>query len=203
MKKVFSLLAVALMAATASAQIVSSNSRNETNEPGECPAYNRLSLNYQQIKASSHGISTDGINGVNVEFLHGFNVLKSQPLYVETGISATYANNEEIAKAIRIGVPVNLAYKYTFQSANVWVQPYAGLDLICNAYVSTYLDEEKDIDTNYKRVQGGWHIGANIGYKRVNLGLKYGSDFTNLIGESLFFSAVQTKSFTIGLGYNF
>ena len=189
MKKVFSLLAVALIATTASAQIVSSNSRNVTSEPGDYSAYNRLSLNYQQFKATSHGYTSDGVDGVNVEFVHGFNVLKSQPLYVETGISASYAKKKDLIEAVRIGVPVNVAYRYTFQSANVWVQPFVGLDLICNAYV--------DDSEGLKRVQGGWHIGTNIGYKQINIGFKYGSDFTNMYDE------IKTKGFTIGLGYNF
>ena len=101
MKKVFSLLAVALMAATASAQIVSSNSRNEINEPGEYPAgWNSITLEYNNWGANVPGgmnyfVETKGfptsLNGISLGYKKAFKVVKELPLYLETGLDAQVA----------------------------------------------------------------------------------------------------------------
>ena len=214
LKKFFFTLAVISFTASVNAQIVSSNSRNVESEPGTYPDYNRLSAYYQSFKLSANGMETNSVGGVQLEYLHGFNVVKTQPLYIETGLSVSYDDGDtktlEIGKvkAVRINIPASLAYKYTLPSVEgLWVQPYAGLDLIGNPYL--YARGETLEGEGVKRIQGGWHAGVNLGYKKINIGIKYSSDFTdmNIVESGSYYKSeayhVKSSTFSIGVGINF
>ncbi len=122
--------------------------------------------------------------------------------------------------ALAAGIPVSLAYKYTLNNSEISIVPYLGVDfkfniigknkveydgpeeykdyLPDNAEID-YFDKKdvEDKDSRWKRFQMGWHIGAGVNYKALYVGLKYGSDFTELCKKT------KTSNWAITVGYNF
>ncbi len=52
-------------------------------------------------------------------------------------------------------------------------------------------------DSQHKRFQFGWNIGAGLNYKALYLGVSYGSDFTELCKKT------KTSNWAVSVGYNF
>lgn len=133
---------------------------------------------------------------------------------------------------IGITVPVSLAYKFSFRNG-MWLEPYAGVCLKVNLRGKTKNEFKADYglkDANMdwfnsedmssedvsfgdggsyynnmgnaacKRVQFGGQVGLNIGYKHVNLNVAY--QMHTVLQKAENFN-INTRAFTVGVGYNF
>lgn len=179
-------------------------------------SYNRLGVSYRLLTASPDEGDSMGFNGVAVDWIHGFSVSKTIPLYIETGIGLGYGyysdSVEDIDISINdldISVPVNLSYRWNLNE-NFSLQPYVGLNFKVNLlgelkladededYTASFFDKE-DVgdDGTWNRFQMGWHVGVGANIKKLYVGLSFGTDFIEL-GEKL-----NTSTFKIGIGYNF
>ena len=126
-----------------------------------------------------------------------------------------YSINSKI-NVLSLNIPVNLIYKYTIDQ-DLSIEPMFGLDFRINMtgkYKITVDDGtdsesedfnifDKDDMDDYlgadpaKRFQAGWHIGANINYKKLTLGVTYGQDFNEIMEDC------KIATTTVSLGYNF
>lgn len=122
--------------------------------------------------------------------------------------------NEVKIKTLAVNVPLSIAYDFNIPNSDFTLEPYAGLNF--DVYVwgeqettttaSLYTESEEldseshDIfsgDGAPSRFQLGWHVGANIAFRKVFLGFQYGTDFTEF-GKKCHFSKPEIR-----LGYRF
>ncbi len=107
-----------------------------------------------------------------------------------------------------ISIPVNVAYKFTLKNnSDISIVPFVGLNLKANIIGKIKYGDEDAVDqfdkdkvgedSQWKRFQIGWNVGAGINYKALYAGLKYGTDFTELCKK------VKTSNWAITVGYNF
>lgn len=121
----------------------------------DCTPYDRISLSYQYDKLSPDYKDADdqGLNGIAIDYLHGFGVSKTLPIFVETGIGANFgfwsdSNDRDFGTtsggsvsgeikqkitAISLAIPVNVAYKFNVNK-DFSIQPYLGLNLKFNVF---------------------------------------------------------------------
>ena len=187
--------------------------------------YDRVSVSYVNTNLANDAKGADDIslNGVGLDYIHGFSLSKSFPLYLETGVKATLSffsredcewyniwNDDADDKdykttfqTLSAAIPVNLAYKFTLSNGDVSIVPYLGLHFKLNlmargkeVYDPEYGDKG-DKDACFKRFQMGWHIGAGLNYRQLYIGLSYGTDFMELCKK------VNTSTFSVNVGYNF
>lgn len=133
----------------------------------DCTPYDRISLSYDYWKSSKEMFydDADATNGIAIDYIHGFSVSKTLPLFIETGVGANFGfwgdtDDERYSDAdvkyrfsqISLAVPVNVAYKFNINN-DFSIQPYLGLNLKFNLYanMSTKIDcddsdDQEDID---------------------------------------------------------
>lgn len=133
----------------------------------DCSPYDRISLSYDYWKSSKEMFydDADATNGIAIDYIHGFSVSKTLPLFIETGVGANFGfwgdtDDERYSDAdvkyrfsqISLAVPVNVAYKFNINN-DFSIQPYLGLNLKFNLYanMSTKIDcddsdDQEDID---------------------------------------------------------
>lgn len=133
--------------------------------------YNRVSVGYHSFSFHSKGSSVGSEPGFNLQYTRGIGLTSKAPLFIEVGGKLTFTPTNGL-QLFRTIVPVSATYKYTIPNTEVFIQPFVGCDLIGN--VSAENTE------GIKRVQGGWHVGGNIGFKKVSLGVSYNRDFTDI-----------------------
>ncbi|MDO4933924.1 MAG: hypothetical protein Q4E71_04885 [Prevotella sp.] len=214
MKKLFLMAIAAVMSLGASAQLVSSNTL--TNKASK--NYSRLSVSYNSISMDKDWID-GGMNGFSLAWTKGISVSSSTPLFIETGLGATFAfksDDNKYAdvshKFIGVTVPINLAYKWNISNTDINLIPFVGVYLRGNLYGNTnYSNDEYDIDedTNWfddydddgmeaARLSFGWNIGVGFEYSKLYVGLSYGSDFNEFIEK-----ADKPGIFSATVGFNF
>lgn len=134
--------------------------------------YDRVSVSYVNTKLANDAKGADDIslNGVGFDYIHGFSLSKSFPLYLETGVKATLSffsredcewcniwNDDADDKdykttfqTLSAAIPVNLAYKFTLSNGDVSIVPYLGLNFKLNLMAKgkeVYDPEYGDKDT--------------------------------------------------------
>lgn len=134
--------------------------------------YDRVSVSYVNTKLANDAKGADDIslNGVGLDYIHGFSLSKSFPLYLETGVKATLSffsredcewyniwNDDADDKdykttfqTLSAAIPVNLAYKFTLSNGDVSIVPYLGLNFKLNLMAKgkeVYDPEYGDKDT--------------------------------------------------------
>ena len=136
MKKI--LLAAALLVGA-----VTVNAQND-----EQKDYNRVGISYNYTNASFNAIAKMalpfdgvGLNGVGVDYIHGFSLSSKLPMYIETGINYSYnlgskdvvyededpAKYEAKFQGMNFQIPVNYVYRYAIND-NMTLAPYVGLN---------------------------------------------------------------------------
>lgn len=138
---------------------------------GDINPYDRVSLSYVNTMFSTDvkGADDFSINGVGVDYIHGFSLSQSFPLYLETGVKATlsfYSRedcmigsiwNEDAEdedwkttfKTLSAAIPVNLAYKFTLSSGDVSIVPYLGLNFKFNVIANGKSEYDSSDDSGY------------------------------------------------------
>ena len=131
--------------------------------------YDRVSVSYVNTTLANDAKGADDIslNGVGLDYIHGFSLSNSFPLYLETGVKATlsffsredcrWANkwNEDADdkdfkttfQTLSAAIPVNLAYKFTLTNGEVSIVPYLGLNFKLNLMANG--KEVYDPDSEY------------------------------------------------------
>lgn len=218
MKKTL-LAAVALTCAiNANAQVgtVTSRTINTTTTTREVEVdvvstnYNRISLSYAaySYKLGNAEYPLDdrilrdqdgSAPGFIAEYIHGWRLAKSVPLYLESGFGLQFNMGDE--KNIALFVPFNVTYRYTFNNG-FYIAPLVGLDLGGKTDWLLLYTEDYDDDYKAKHFLFDYKVGANIGYKRFNFGVGYRGDIVPAL-TSEDDGSVKTGTFYIGLGINF
>lgn len=103
-------------------------------------------------------------NGLSLGYMHGHNVVKSLPLYVEYGANVAWAfgkhddkdsddyyswKSETKLNMFSINVPVNLAFRLSFANNDFSVTPYLGLNFrinVAGTRKETNISEYEDYD---------------------------------------------------------
>lgn len=185
-----------------------------------------VSYNPLKVKFDVEGVSDVKMNGFSAGYTYGLNILKTAPLFVEFGANVMYASGkesdgyedwsyEQTYNTLSLNVPVSVSYKFSFAD-KMSLSPFVGLNirgllLAKGKYTESssyyegedlsmdinYFDKEDTLDDPWKRVQVGWQIGVGFNYKKLYVGVAYGSDFSEITKKA------KLSFTTISLGYNF
>ena len=187
----------------------------------------RLSYDRTFMSYDYEGAEDTDMNGFSVGYVHSFNIAKSLPIFLETGAGinfARYSDSEseegvevkESMTTLGLTIPVNFVYGIGIND-KLTIKPFTGLYLRANlmgkysletTYDGEKIDELSD-DLNlfdkddmgddgvWNRVQVGWQIGVGFNYKKLYVGVAYGSDFSEISKKC------KASFTTISLGYNF
>lgn len=165
MKKLLFLAIASIMSLGASAQLISSNTVTYHKEKGS--GYNRIGVSYNSLKPDFDGASSN--SGISLSWTKGIAVTSSAPLFVETGVTATYAFND--INGLTATIPLNLTYKIPVADG-INIAPLAGLTFNGNIF--------SDVD-DMKFFTLGWQAGANIEFGKLYVGVTYGGGLTNYV----------------------
>lgn len=223
--KTLGLVAAMVLAVPAQAQFTNGSSSSVN---GDAIPYNRLSLSYNNTGISANKQAGDfdfSLNGVGLEYTHGFSLSYEHPVFIELGVKARYSlgsydeedyydytNKLQFLTAI---VPLNFTYSFPV-SEKVSIAPFAGLNF--KAHILGKIkredeygdDETKDVfdkdemggkDNIFNRFQMGWQIGVGARYEKYYLGLSYGTDFLKIYKHKK--ASINTGDFVLSLGYYF
>ena len=219
MKKLFILAVVAFVGMTASAQLISSNTitRQETNSNN----YSRYAVGYNSVSFSDD--IDESLTGFSLEWNKGISVSTTLPLFVETGIGASYSwtsKDDVDYRFATIQVPLNLVYKYEVTDG-VKIAPYAGLYFRGNLFAeieedgdtNNLFDDMEDGGWEAKRFSYGFQIGVGVEFNKLYLGINYGTDLNKFIDidETVYDGyygydykvSSKTSTFTAKVGFNF
>lgn len=154
-------------AATASAQFANTSSKSAST--GDYTGYNRIGISYNNThfgynKNAGGSDSNFSLNGVGIDYIHGFGLTSNYPIFLEVGLNATFnfgSDSEEGDKDyfyndywmrskytskkqfINLQVPVNFVYR--FQVTDDWtIAPYLGLNFKLNVVGKFRTDLEID-----------------------------------------------------------
>lgn len=221
MKKLFILAVVAFVGMTASAQLISSNTitRQETSSSNN---YSRYAVGYNSVSFSDD-YTDESLTGFSLEWNKGVSVSTTLPLFVETGIGASYSwtsKDEVDYRFATIQVPLNLVYKYELTDG-VMIAPYAGLYFRGNLFgefesdgeTVNWFDDLEDGGWEANRFSYGFQIGVGIEFNKLYLGISYGTDLNKFIdvdetGYDYYGNYVRYKystkvsTFTAKVGFN-
>lgn len=224
--RIFLALALLGCALSASAQFTGGTSKrgNVTNpKVVDIKPYNRVSLSYDnthlgcndKIGDYFNGEDAMSLNGFGVEYVHGFSVSKTLPMYVEAGVklqmgfgSVSYEyddednDEEEILKAqfMSFSVPVNYTYKFSIGD-KMAIAPYLGVNFKIHAlgrtkYEVKFDDDEMQDYWDEDYVNDDWYNvfdkkdmgGKDYTWNRFQMGWQIGAGFSY-------------KAFYVGLQY--
>lgn len=225
MKNLKFLVAAAMVMAstTAFAQFANSGSGNNSSSDDIVKSYDRMAVSYNSYKLSMDFDDADDVtlNGIGAEWIHGFSLSSTTPIYLETGLKFIYGfKSDDIEDyctmkftTMNLTVPINIAYRFTFSgNSDLAITPFTGVTLKGNLTAKQKYEYDDDDEDEYdwfdkddmggskytaKRFQFGWQIGAGLSYKALYVGLSYGLDFSE------FAKKTKTSNFAVTLGYNF
>lgn len=192
----------AFMTVGASAQLISSNT--VTHKEGK--NYNRLNISYNSLDFGGD----DSMSGVSLSWTKGISISSSAPLFIETGLGATYgwySKDDVSEKFAALTIPVNLVYKWNIPNTEMSLAPYVGVYFRGNLYGNTEVDSDYE-DWEYdwfdsdegdgNRFNFGWNIGVGLEYNKLYVGVSYGTDLNEMIED-----ADKAGIFSATLGFKF
>lgn len=184
----------------------------------------RAGLNVNDIKFKDGGYSytTDSRASFNVGFAYQQPILRSFPLYLETGLylsSRGGTTKEYFSGDIKVGkikfnmqyfqIPAAISLHFDFNKFSV--QPLVGIYYSLGIHGNAKIDgkkvdlfrSEEYTKQSFKRSDFGVRFGANFTYqKHYNISLGYDLGLMNISKESDDDKA-KNRSFYVSLGYNF
>ena len=181
--------------------------------------YNRISLSYECINwmsnyADEFGEGKDNLilNGFGLDYIHGFGLSKTLPMFIETGIkgqigfgSFYYNGRKQYSQQLSFSVPVNYTYKF-YVGNRMSIAPYLGISFKVNAMIRGCVKSGDWYDYDgMKRFQMGSHIGVGLNWKKLYAGIQYEIDFLPIdryysqYYDETFTTNTGTFSFSIGL----
>lgn len=173
--------------------------------------YDRLGVSYNYIDVGAK------LNGVSLSWTKGISLSKSLPLFLETGIGATYAaKKKDGTKNLYVGaaIPLNIAYKVSLDNSDIKITPAIGFYLRGNIYgetkypempkdyVGIYLNKQEWYSGNgdNPRFQVGYQAGLVVEYHKLYVGVSYGGDFSETTVD---YRAEKAKTLTATVGIIF
>jgi hypothetical protein len=124
--------------------------------------YNPVSVDWESNENESKKIFPME-NGLTLGYIHGHNIVKSLPLYIEYGANVAWIFGEDKIiedefklNMFSINVPVNLAFRLSFANNDFSVTPYLGLNFRVNVAGTTkrsLINKYKDGDATYTSTQ--------------------------------------------------
>ncbi len=228
MKLLKNLMLVAIMALAVQAQAQFTNGSGTSTTNSDVRSYNRFSVSYNNTGVSANKNAGDfdfSLNGVGLEYTHGFSLSSEHPVFIEFGVKARYSlgsyedddyeDYSEKYQFLTAIVPLNITYSFAV-SENVSIAPFAGLNF--KAHIlgkQKWEDEEEDSkwynvfdkedmggkDYTYNRFQLGWQVGVGARFEKYYLGLSYGTDFLKIYKHKK--ASINTGDFVLSLGYCF
>lgn len=165
-------------------------------------SYNRISISYRNVNFGFDGGGLN-FNGGSFDYIHGFGVSKSIPIYVETGVSAAFTTKDfgsgSYGGYMTIDVPINCSYRFAIPNSEFIISPFLGLNFKGNVIGTNDVATDTQRwfnDSGFKRFQLGWNIGAGACYKKLYLGISYGTDFIQIAKK------INTGTFKLSIGLN-
>ena len=194
------------IASTVSAQFVNtSSSRSSMSNNSEATSWSGLRVSYHPVSFNGDGPDFS-FNGASIGYVKSFGVSSSAPLFIETGLSASWIGGEVKNTDVKLNMfslnaPVNFGYKFAFGENNA-IFPYVGLTFRGNIVGTLKYDDESinvfddgDMDDDaWKRFQIGWQIGVGANFNTFFVGASYGTDFSEIMEGG----KVAMPSLTIG-----
>ena len=172
-------------------------------EDGDHPGcYNRISMSYRNVHFSDldNGVS---YNGGSFNYLHGFGLSATLPIYIETGASLGFATRDNDSGSWggygTLEVPVNCTYRFSIPNTELRLLPFAGLNFKGNLMGTADVasdTQEWFTDSDFRRFQLGWQIGGALEFKKLYAALSYGTDFIPIA------KGVNTGTFALSIGLN-
>lgn len=182
MKKIFALAIAAMMSLGASAQLISSNTMTYHKEKSR--NYDRIGVSYNSVKPDFDEASA--CSGVALSWTKGIGVSSSIPLYVETGVGASYIFDD--LNALTLTVPLNVTYKFPV-TESINIAPLAGLAF--NGNITA------DNDEDLKHFSMDWQVGANFEFSKFYVGVSYRGGLMD------YFDGCKVNTFAATLGIVF
>ena len=200
MKKIFTLIAAAVLAISAQAQIVSSRSVNY--ESGD--NFTRWYLSYSNFGLTPSEGDGVSFSGVRLGWMDGIRLSSSSPVFLEVGVNGQYNAGSEgyyDYTFLKFSVPVSASYKYNFTN-DFAIMPHAGLhfdgNVLGKAELKSGKGKEDFLDEgDGNRFQMGWQLGAGIVYKKLYVGVEYSHSIIEYMKN------VSTHDFYVNLGVQF
>ncbi|MDE6269554.1 MAG: outer membrane beta-barrel protein, partial [Muribaculaceae bacterium] len=202
MKKI--IIAALLLAATATAATAQRAGEFDLSASrGDIADYNRVSLSYDNTSYHNNWGESDenfSLNGFGLNYIHGFKLSSSMPMYLEAGASLSYSfgtpyedkyyDEKQSLRNLNIQVPVNYTYHLPVAD-NFTIAPYAGINFKIHLltdgryeedgeksdWYSFFSKDDVGEDDTWNRFQMGWQVGVNFQYSGITLGVQYGTDF--------------------------
>lgn len=156
-----------------------------------CESYSRMRFAYTASFDVLEGEKSDeALHGGSVQFLRAFSLSRVAPVFVATGIDATYNISAEKDKNCRykflgISIPVQASVKIPFTpSGEISIEPYGGIHVKVNALAhygdiheyKDYFKEEDMKGLEFNRVQTGWQVGGGLNLGDLYIGYEYRKD---------------------------
>lgn len=210
MKRIKFLMFACLLgiASTVSAQFVNtSSSGSSMNGNSDVAVWSGLRVSYHPVSINGDGGGDISLNGASIGYVKSFGISASVPVFIETGLGASWIGGELEDTDIKLNVfslnvPINFGYKFSFDDNN-GIFPYVGLTLRGNI-IGNYKEDgesynafdEDEVGEVFKlnRFQIGWHIGVGANFDKFFVGANYGTDFSEIVEGG----KVAMPSITIG-----
>ena len=185
--------------------------------------YNRFYVGYNPTKirwddgGDYWDLDTSFDSSVTLGYLHGSNIVKDVPLYLEWGANAQYTFGSSVDSDIymlSVNAPVNLAFRFSFNNNDISVTPYLGVNFRVNIlgekdydgeWSCNIFDDSDEEAAEYaaKRFQAGVNFGVGFSYKVLYLGVGYTADFTKFVNykEDNFVGKLGVTTLTVGFNF--
>lgn len=211
MKKLFLFVVVAMMAAAASAQVVTS--RTLVKSKSQTMWYGRVGLSLNNVAGAPSEMGAGAKAGLDVDFGFHRNIGKAGAYWgMELGVGTRGASfdiedyddgkisADYSAWNIKYS-PVTLGYKYSLTD-DIKIDGHLGAFLSYDFSKKFEIEGEDVIDDmDYLDFDAGMQIGAGIWWKRFNLDFTYQRGFVNIFDGSD--DSLNSSNFEIRLGYAF
>lgn len=223
MKSLKLLVAAAMMMASATgfAQFANSGAASSSSNNGYvASSYDRFGVSYNSYKYTFDKDDADdlGMTGIGAEWIHGFGLSSTTPIYIESGLKFIYAfksqsrDEKEYDETfeittkytmMNIAVPINLAYRFTLPgNSDVSITPFTGITLKYNIAMKSKNTADDDfydyMDWSKKQIEEfeeskDYFDKKDVGDKNTNKRFQFGWQ----IGAGLSYKALY-----LGLSYN-
>ena len=125
----------------------------------ENTGYNRLGISFDNTSYSANsdykemldGLSIPSTNGFGINYIHGFSLSNSMPMFIETGANVNFNFGSKdfygikmLVQNFNLQVPVNYVYRFSL-SDKFSIAPYVGLNLKLNL-ATRFKFEASDFD---------------------------------------------------------